>query len=236
MSLAALVLPERWLPESPQLAEHELEVLLQEQQSLVQLMSRSRPQEHSEEERQAFQHILRLVLPVDPKLLEVFRSAVETGLQELLSQEKAAQEAARQLALRHIEQAVNTLSVLVESCGEALSTMPEASWRLAQQHLAEALDAGKLPPMSSEERILLRFEFDLMMAIFSLDGPLSELTYWAHRAVIGSRRVQALSAPRLMTRWRGELARLRAKASWVDWDEEELHKELEPWPDDSPSP
>ncbi len=65
----------------------------------------------------------------------------------------------------------------------------------------------------------------------------------AHRPPAGS--IQGYDAKNdlaLCTRWErvtceacidvAGSVRLRAKASWVDWDEDELKKELEPWPDD----
>ncbi len=235
MALAALVLPKRWLPQLPEALDEALEALRHEQERMVALVRATRPQEGSDEEQRAFQHLMRLILPVDLELLEAFRSAVDTGLKELLSEEKATQDAERQLALRHIEQAVNTLAVVMESWGAALGEVPEASWKLARQQIVDALAGGQLPPLSKEDRTFLRFELDLTMALAALDGPLDDLTYWAHRAVTGARRVQALSTPKLMARWRGELARLRAKASWVDWDDREVQRELEPWPDDSKS-
>jgi hypothetical protein len=224
------------MPQVPEIPDADLEALRHEQTKLVELVRASRPADQSEDESRAFKQLARLSLPAGPALVAAFRAAFEKGLKELVSEEGKTQDVERRLALRHIEQAIDTFAVLIESAAAALAEMPEATLRLAIRQMTDALAHGELPPMSADDRTLLRFELDFLMALASLDASLDELTYWAHQAVVGARRVQALAPPRLMARWRGELARLRAKASWEAWDEDEVKRELEPWPRPSPSP
>ena len=147
-------------------------------------------------------------------------------------QELLAAEAERKLALRHLEQAVHTYGVQVESFGAAVADLPLGSVSALLEEVAEHIKSGELP-LSGGDRVVFRFQLDVMVALDVVDGPLEELTFWAFRTITGARRVAAMPqiAP---TGLRGELARLRARRSWAAWDPEEVARELAPWPTSSP--
>jgi len=102
--------------------------------------------------------------------------------------------------------------------------MPEMVDELSRHIEAEDL------AMESSDRVVLRFQLDVMVALDVLDAPLDELTFWAFRAITDARRVEALPAAMTSNVLRGELARLRSRRSWLAWDVAEIAKELAPWP------
>jgi hypothetical protein len=88
--------------------------------------------------------------------------------------------------------------------------------------------------MSDTDRIVLRLQLDVMVALEVLDASLDELTFWAFRAITDARRVEASLNALTPTGFRGELARIRARRSWLDWDQAAVAKELATWPNRSP--
>jgi hypothetical protein len=235
MGLAAFVLPERWVAATPLpgLDPAALGALRAERAALAEQLRRERPAEGTEGEQAVLYRLVRFGLSVrralGPAFVEVLRSGVDAGLSELLAKELAAAETARKLALRRIEQALHTFGVLVESIGAVFTELPAPSVAPLLDEAARRFEHGEVS-LDAEERALLRFELDLLMAFESLDEPLSELTYWAYRVAVSARRVEAMPSPKIPAALRGELARLRARVSWQSWDAEEIQKEFAPWP------
>ena len=97
------------------------------------------------------------------------------------------------------------------------------------QELAEQMKHGDMP-VSDDERVILRFQLDVLVSLDVLDAPLEELTFWAFRAITDARRVEAMPVGIMPAGLHGELARARARKAWIAWDESELTKELSPWP------
>jgi hypothetical protein len=97
----------------------------------------------------------------------------------------------------------------------------------------EAVRGGGELPMEATDRLVLRFQLDVMIALDVLDASLEELTFWAYRAITNTRRVEALPIDALSSQIRGELARVRSRNAWVGWDDEEIARELAPWPSTS---
>ena len=150
-------------------------------------------------------------------------------LADLVRKELEAAETERKLALRHVEQAVHTYGVLMESFGAVLRDLPPASISTLFDELADHVKSGDLP-LQEADRVVLRFQLDVIVVLDVLDGPLEELTFWAFRAITDGRRVEAIPGAPSPVGLRGELARVRARRSWLAWDEAEIAKELAPWP------
>jgi hypothetical protein len=240
MALAAFILPERWAAAAlrPALDPAVKDALRRERSMLVEQVRQERPPEGSEDERAALCRIVHLgslvVRALGPAgYVDAFRSGAEAGLSELIAQEFATAETARKLALRQIEQALHTFGVLVESIGAVLAEVPLPLVGSLFDDAARRFERAEAS-FGAEDRALLRFEMDLLMALESLDEPLSELTYWAYRVAVGARRIEAMPV-RLPAALRGEIVRLRARSSWRGWDAEEIQKEFAPWPRPDPS-
>jgi hypothetical protein len=174
MALAAFVLPERWVAAAPLpgLDLAVLEPLRAERSALVEQVRRERPPEGSEAERAALVGLVRLGFWVgralSPAFVEALRAGVDAGLSELIAEEIEAAETARKLALRQIEQALHTFGVLVESIGALLAELPVLSAALLLDEAAGRFERGEAA-LAVEERAVLRFELDLLMAFESLD-------------------------------------------------------------------
>jgi hypothetical protein len=162
----------------------------------------------------------------------VVRAGVNEALTDIVRKELLAAEPERKLALRHIEHAVHRYAVLIESLGATLGVLPSSSIDALLDELTAQAEGGGLS-VGPEDRVVLRFQLDVLVALDVLDAALDELTFWAFRAITGARRVEALPAPTMLSAFRGELARARARRAWLGWDEAEIAKELAPWP--SPS-
>lgn len=238
MGLPALLSPETWiLPESlPPVDPTALAHLGTEVRQLLDDARRDRPAEGTPEEAAALVRValfgfssLRLL---GPGFIVVQRANLNQALSDLVRKELLTAEPERKLALRHIEQAVHKYGVLVESVWAALSDLPPASVRALFDELSEHVNVGELSKVEVD-RVVLRFQLDVMVALDVLDGPLDELTFWAFRAITDARRVEAVPPPVVPSGLRGEVARVRARRAWVGWDAAEVAKELAPWP--SPS-
>jgi hypothetical protein len=142
--------------------------------------------------------------------------------------EMDAAEPERKLALRHIEQAVHRYGVLAEGCGAVLGELGASSMAALLRELTEHATSAELS-MTGDERVVLRFQLDLMVSLDVLDAPIDELTFWAFRAITDARRVEALPAPTVLAGFRGEAARARTRGAWTLWDDSEIAKELAPW-------
>jgi hypothetical protein len=201
--------------------------------SLIDDVRRERPVEGTQAEETALRSISSLGFSISRALgtafLQVLRGNVNEALTDLVRKEFEVSEPERKLALRHIEHAVHTFGVLMESIGGALAQIPPASAAALFDELADLVRSGDVP-MSDTDRIVLRFQLDLMVALDVLDASLEELTFWAYRAITGARRVEANPNALNPTGFRGELARIRARRSWMNWDQATIAKELAPWP------
>jgi hypothetical protein len=214
-----------------------LDTLREQRSFLLAEVRRLRPADGTDEELPALLRLARFSLSsmhvLGQSFVDVFRGGVNTALGELLRKELEAAETERKLALRQIEQALHTFGVLIESVGAVMAGMPEATLRTWLYESAERASAPNFV-LAPGERVILRFELDLTMALDSLDGPLEELTHWAFRAVAGARRVEALPSPIVPAGLHGELARVRSRSAWRGWDADEIERELAPWPPGSP--
>ena len=234
MAVPALVLPKRWFPEAltPEVLQ-QIENKRPERDELIVEVQRTRPKDGSPEEAEALLRLMRLTLPlasdVAVTLFDTFRGGIEAGLAELVAKEREGAEPARQVALRHVEHSIHTFGVIIESWAHLMRSVPPATLELLFGQFNMIIEDGHLP-MSEDERIILRFELDLMVALECIDQDLETLAYWALRAVTGSRRIEAMPSPKLPAALRGELARARARLSWKDWDDQESRREFARWP------
>jgi len=225
VALPALLLPEHFVDRNlAGVDPAALERFGAEWRGLCQTTRERRPADGTKEEDEALAAIVKLsldaLLLMGSRFADILRESVNAALQELLRKELVAAEPERKFALRQIEQAANTFGVLIESVAPSLASLPVLDVAEIERVRAEGI------ALSAEDRIFARFQLDLAVALDSLDAPLQELTYWAFRAVTGSRRVQALPLPGA----RGELARIRSRNAWRNWDAEEIRQELAPWP------
>jgi len=240
VGLPALVLPEKWvagrLPEGVDLSA--LERFGSTWRSLIDEVRRKRPGEDTTEEERVLSRMAVVGLEglrlLGPNWVAVFREGVNAALKELLRKEMSAAETERKFALRQVEQAAHTFGVLVESVGTIFTSLPPSDARTWLADVASHVPAEKLT-LSIDDRVVMRFQLDLSVALESLDAPIDELTFWAFRAATGARRVEALPSPTMPPGLRGELARLRSQRSWINWDATEIQQELAPWPPSAPS-
>jgi hypothetical protein len=200
---------------------------------LIAEVQRTRPKDDSPEEANALLRLMRLTLPLASEfavvLFETFRGGIEAGLAELVAKEREGAEPARQVALRHVEHSIHTFGVIIESWAHLMRSMPPATLELIFKQLNLIIEDGHLP-MSEDERIVLRFELDLMVALECIYQDLETLSYWALRSVTGSRQIEAMPSPKLPAGLRGELAQARSRLSWQNWDDEEARREFAKWP------
>ncbi len=237
MGLPALFSPESWvLPKSlPPVEPSALTELSATVRGLLDEARKLRPVENSPEEGALLKRVAlfgyRCMRLLGPDFLAVQRFNLNEALGDLVRKELAAAEPERKLALRHIEHAVHSYGVLTEAFCAALSGLPPGSFLGLVQGLAQEIEAGTLP-VTEGDRMVLRLQLDVMVALDVLDAPLPELTTWAFQAITSARRVEALSpsASGIQGELRAELARLRARRSWMSWDAAELAEELAPWP------
>jgi hypothetical protein len=236
MGLPALLFPERQVT-PPLIAPAEMQVLRTEMRSLFDDVRRACPADDSAEEKAVLTRLSLLSLStyrlLQTSFLEILRQNLHYALAELVRKELATAEPARRLALRHIEKAVDQYGVLMEVVAAALTLVPQSSLALFMDELAERTAAGGELPMEATDRLVLRFQLDVLIALDVLDASLEELTFWAYRAITNTRRVEALPIDALSSQIRGELARVRSRNAWVGWDDEEIARELAPWPSTS---
>ena len=232
----ALVMPERFarLPELPPELASAAAREFAELRQLVSEARQSRPAENSPEEAALLERLLKAALRITVALgqqgLLILRDGVQYAISELLKLEFAATATERKLALRHLQTALNGYGTALEAVASRTST--EVSPTDMQAFLA-AVRPEQLAEALTDEAALtfFRWQLELMVALETLEGSVEELAYWAHRAVINSRKTTAwLPTMRPPAGLRGELARQRARHSWDNWDQEEIQRELQPWP------
>lgn len=235
MGLPALLTPfeSPTTPPLPDIDEEAREALKREADELIESVRRGRPTEGSPEETRAivrmslFAHAL--VRALGDRFVDVLRQNINGACSSLVRRELEAAEPERKLALRHLQQAVHTFGVVTESFGRVLSEIPAEAVVGLLDELAEQVKSGDVP-MRDAERVVARLQLDVFVALAVLDGPLEDLTFWAHRALNDARRVEAMPASLSTVGLRGELARIRSKRAWLDWDADEIAEELAPWP------
>ena len=235
MGRPALLDPGAWVEQAtvPQIDRVAFDRLNAEYRSLLDQVRRERPAEGTPAEESALRGVSSFGFSMSRALgtafLEVLRTNINETLTNLVRKEFEVSEPERKLALRHIEHAVHVFGVLMESVGGALAEVPVASVAALLDELNELVRSGEVE-MSEADRVVLRLQLDVMVALDVLDAPLDELTFWAYRAITDARRVEAHPNAVPLVGLRGELARIRARRSWMDWDQAEIAKELAPWP------
>lgn len=229
MPVQALRLPDALLPApTPMGVEQPLATLRERWASLRAAARRMRPDEGSVEEQELVRRVVHLsveTLEQVPDTLErAVRGATDSVMRDLLVGELAEASPERRLGFRYLQQAFDALSVLLEC---VVTAAPKQLWTsLAAGASAQEAAVRDDPQLAG----FLRWELDLFVASDALDGPDEELLWWASRAAAGARRVRAALATGVMRRMLGALARVRARGSWGFWDEEEIQRELAPWP------
>ena len=238
MGRPAFLNPRAWVDQAAQaqIDRAFLDQLSAEYNALIERVRRERPAEGTSAEDASLRRIAWLGFSMSAALgsafLGVLRTNVNGALSDIVRKEFEVSEPERKLALRHIEHAVHTFGVLMESIGGVLGDVPPASVAALFDELADLVKSGDAA-MSDTDRVVLRFQLDVMVALDVLDAPdapLDELTFWAYQAITSARRVEANPNALNPTGLRGELARIRARRSWLDWDAATLAKELAPWP------
>lgn len=231
-------LAEKLLPQTPSSDAQQTDVaalgdLRAKLQTLLAEMRRERPEPGSDSEAAM---LLRMSLfgaeatkRLGPGYVALLRAGIHAAIGDLVRKELETAEVERKLALRHIEQAGHTLGVLAESLGALLTTVPAGSLSGLLDELAALGVAGRVS-MGDSERVVARFQLDVLVAMDAMDAPLDELTYWAYRAITGARKVNAMPSAEMLGGLHGLLARVRARRAWQSWDEAELAEELAPWP------
>jgi hypothetical protein len=239
MGLPALLIPASWVPPTLgpaiELAASER---LAELRALLVDVRRDRPEEGTPAEITALVRASILGLSsiqlFGPAFVIGLRANVNAALTDLVRKEASTAQPERKLALRHIEQAVHRYGVLVEALSAALGELPPTSLLMLLNEASEQVKSGEIE-IGDDERVIPRFQLSLFVALDVLDAPTEELTFWAFRAINDARRVEALPPPAIplgLSRRgsRGELARLRTRRAWLEWDAAEVAKELAPWP------
>jgi hypothetical protein len=201
--------------------------------SLVGRARQSPPAAESSEETSLLTELALVVAAAvrasGPAVGDLLRTGVNRTMLELVRREFAAAEAERKFALRQIERAVDRFGVLVEAVRGELVTLDADTLVTLISDIERQLHAlgGEL---AARDRVVLRFELDLLVSLEVLDAPLTELTTWAFRLVNSARQVEALSTHDVTTALHGELARARARHSWESWDASDAAVELSAWP------
>lgn len=235
MGLPALLFPESQVA-PPLIAPEAVPTLRTELRSVLDDVRKSRPAEGTPEETAALTRVSRFSLLtyrlLQTSFLEILRQNLHQVLADLVSKELATAEPARRLALRHIQQAVDRYGVLMEAIAAALANVSASTMKHFMEEAAEQAASGELE-LEPADRLVLRFQLDVIVALDVLDAPLEELTFWAFRAITSTHRIEALPIDSLASQIRGELARVRARHAWDDWDDEEIERELAPWPKSS---
>lgn len=234
MALVALLLPERL--ELPDFAPEKVEAFVRSYDRILERLKNERPPDGSEVERELLLEAIRLNLGLQRDLesswLDLLRGDLDVWLRELIEAEPASADTERKLSIRFLEQSLDTLGVLIEWVAKLHEELA-ASGLLAEEltdRLDEVLTEGE-PDLDPQSLSLSRWQLDLLVALRCLRSSPEELAWWAKRCATGSRKVSAMLASPALREWRGEVARRRARSSWKRWDDEELERELAPWPD-----
>lgn len=233
MNLAVQLLPEPPFAKAPDVPAQAVVELRSKLRAFLDDVRRERPEPASDLEKTFLVRFsvfgLESIRLLGVSYAELMRSGVDSALRELVRKELEAAEVERKLALRQLEQATHTLAVVTEAMATQLEPLPEASVSDLFDEVVAAAARGDLP-MEEHERVVVRFQMDVLVALDAMDAPLDELTYWAFRAVTGSRKVESMPTPILFHGLVGELARVRTRRAWRDWDQNDVAEELAPWP------
>lgn len=233
MDLAQKLLPEPHVRDAEQIDVAALGDLRAKLQTLLAEMRRERPEAGSDAETEMLLRMslfgLEAMKLLGPGYVTLLRAGIHATIGELVRRELETAEVERKLALRHLEQAGHTLGVLAESLGSVLASVPAGSLTGFFEEVVALAAAGKIS-MGERGRIVARFQLDVLVAMDAMDAPLDELTYWAYRAITGAHKVNAMPGPEMLGGLHGELARIRARRAWMNWDEAEVAEELAPWP------
>lgn len=233
MSLAEKLLPQEGDSATPQLDAAALGDLRAKLQALLAEMRRDRPETGSDAETAMLVRMslfgLESMKAFGSGYVALLRTGIHAAIGELVRRELETADVERKLALRHLEQAAHTFGVLTESLGSVLSSAPAESLTALFEDAVAQLAAGKVV-MSEHERVVACFQLDVLVAMDAMDAPLDELTHWAYRAITGAHKVNAIPGPEMARGLQGELARIRARRAWRNWDDAEAAEELAPWP------
>jgi hypothetical protein len=201
---------------------------------LVRLARERQPAEASPEETTILERLVRAAVAIGEALgkqgLSVFREGLQQAASELLNLEFNTTETERKLALRHLQTAVNKYGDALETIVVALAALTPAELRTLMA--ADTSDSTLTQAVGDAElTAFLRWQLEIMVAFDTLGASVEEFAYWSQRAVVNSRRVTAwLSSGRLFHGLRGEIARIRARHPWDNWDDDEFRREFQPWP------
>lgn len=132
----------------------------------------------------------------------------------------------RRLALRWLESALDTLVRLFALFRRLLPDRPAPRADLVPLPTS---GGGSLPP---EIELTLQLQLDIFVALECLDDGAEpdELAFWCRRAHRSAADVELLIPAPLDAVVRGNRARQEAASAWDDWDEEEIAREVIPWP------
>jgi hypothetical protein len=234
MGLPAPLSPETWttLALGSNVDPATRERLALELRTLLSDARRLRPAEGTPEETDALLRLsafgLSAARVLGSEFLRVQRNGINQLLGDLVRKELATAEAERKLALRHIQRAVDRYGVIMETFGAVLGDLPPGSVEGLFDELAHQMRSGAIV-LQELDRVSLRFQLDVMVAVDVLDGPIDDLTFWAFRAITDARRVDAIPGVS-SAGLRADLARVRARRSWLAWDATQIAGELAPWP------
>lgn len=158
----------------------------------------------------------------------LFGWLADVGFRELANLEAQKSGSGWKLALRNLDKALETIDLFFEFYQLLLEQE-----RVALDDLFLKLDASDLEQAlaSQRGRSILRWLLECLTALDVLapDVPLEEFSYWAFRAVAGARKAKAWLLSNPTFGLTGELARLRARHAWDNWDDEEIAEEVRPW-------
>lgn len=187
----------------------------------------ARPADGSEEERQALVEATNFgTWALSVLGLDVLRPGVQGLLLDLIQREAESTKPEAKLALRHVAHAIETYMTVIES----FAPLYELDEHVLHA-VREELSASRYTSFPEPERTVVRFQLDLWLALdcVQTDASLDEIAYWALRAATGARKVQAHISD-IADRIRADLARIKAKHAWDDWDAADIAQELRPWP------
>jgi len=155
------------------------------------------------------------------------RHVASRGLRELFETEATpALEPDRRFLLRQLEYALNFYADLQEAAALELERLPAD----ALTQLLSVLSPTDMMA-SPSDTLALRWQVDLFLALDSVNSDLEELRFWSDRAVLGARKVRAVTGSSPALAMRADLIRQRAKNVWHDWDDDDVAREVAPWPE-----
>lgn len=163
-------------------------------------------------------------------VLSYLRSDVQGQLDALIRDELRTVDTTRKLALRHLQSSVGVVGKMIELYGDLFRGLPDAVVAALIRDLGDGAWRARfiVEDLDDDFQEQLAWWLSLSVALESTLGDLDDLTYWARRAIEGSRKVEAL-LPRIALDARAAQLQLRARWAWEDWDEEDIGDELATW-------